>query len=62
MLDDVRYAVRLLLKNPSVTLVAIFALALGIALTLGLAAYIAAVALMRVPEARQIAGLVRRRA
>ena len=35
---------------------------LGIALTLGLAAYIAAVALMRVPEARQIAGLVRRRA
>ena len=30
MLDDLRYAVRLLLKIPSVTLVAIFALALGI--------------------------------
>jgi putative peptidoglycan lipid II flippase len=34
---------------------------LGIALALGLAVYVAAVALLRVPEARQIAGLVRRR-
>ena len=30
MLDDLRYAVRMLAKNPSVTMVAIFALALGI--------------------------------
>jgi len=30
MLDDVRYAVRQLIKNPSITVVAIFALALGI--------------------------------
>src|SRR5437762_12462028 len=30
MLDDVRYAIRLLLKNPSITIVAISALALGI--------------------------------
>ena len=30
MLDDVRYAVRQLIKNPSITIVAIFALALGI--------------------------------